>query len=80
MNDLASSSMRISPRVNLDKTTVMFNDYVLPERVAVHVAVLIATFQSDGNNFEDQVNRRIPLGFLIVDPTVPKNEIWTLTV
>ncbi|CAB3258972.1 unnamed protein product [Arctia plantaginis] len=58
--------------MNLDKTKVMFNEHVLPEPIAVHGAVLEVvqnyvylgqTLQLGRNNFEDEVNRRIRLGW-----------------
>ena len=72
LNDLAESSLRIGLRMNLDKTKVMFNEHVLPEPIAIHGAVLEVvrkyvylgqTLQLGRNNFEDEVNRRIQLGW-----------------
>ncbi|CAB3240548.1 unnamed protein product [Arctia plantaginis] len=72
LNDLADTSVRIGLRMNLDKTKVMFNEHVLPEPIAVHGAVLEVvqnyvylgqTLQLGRNNFEDEVNRRIRLGW-----------------
>ncbi|RVE54059.1 hypothetical protein evm_001182 [Chilo suppressalis] len=72
LNDLADSSIRIGLRMNLDKTKVMFNEHVLPEPIAIHGAVLEVvqkyvylgqTLQLGRNNFEDEVNRRIQLGW-----------------
>ncbi|RVE40575.1 hypothetical protein evm_014776 [Chilo suppressalis] len=72
LNDLADSSIRIGLRMNLDKTKVMFNEHVLPEPIAIHGAVLEVvqkyvylgqTLQLSRNNFEEEVNRRIRLGW-----------------
>lgn len=72
LNDLADSSVRIGLRMNFDKTKVMFNEHVLPEPVAVHGAVLEVVqkyvylgqaLQLGRNSFEDEVNRRIQLGW-----------------
>jgi hypothetical protein len=72
LNDLADSSVSIGLRMNLDKTTVMFNEHVLPEPIAIHGAVLEVfqkyvylrqTLQLGRNNFEDEINRRIQLGW-----------------
>jgi hypothetical protein len=72
LNDLADSSVSIGLRMNLDKTKVMFNEHGLREPIAIHRAVLEVvqkyvylgqTLQLGRNNFEDEVNRRIQLGW-----------------
>jgi hypothetical protein len=72
LDDLADSSSRIGLRMNLDKTKVMFNEHVLPESIAICGAVrevvqkyvyLGQTLQLGRNNFEDEVNKRIKLGW-----------------
>jgi hypothetical protein len=72
LNDLVDSCVRIGLRMNLDKTKVMFNKHVLSEPIAICRAVLKGlqryvylgqTLQLGRNNFEDEVNRRIQLGW-----------------
>jgi hypothetical protein len=72
VNNLADSSVRIGLRMNLDKTKVMFDEHVLPEPIAICGAVLEViqkyvylgqTLQLGRNNFEDEVNRGIQLGW-----------------
>jgi hypothetical protein len=72
LNDLADSSVSIGLRINLDKTKVMFNEHGLREPIAIHRAFLEVvqkyvyfgqTLQLGRNNFEDEVNRRIQLGW-----------------
>jgi hypothetical protein len=72
LNHLADSSARIGLRIVLDKTKVMFNEHVLPEPITICGAVLKVvqkyvyfgqTLQLGRNNFEDEVNKRIQLGW-----------------
>jgi hypothetical protein len=72
LNDLADSSARIGLRMNLDKTKVMFNEHVLLEPITILKAVLEVvlkyvylgrTLQLGRNDFEDDANRRIQLGW-----------------
>ncbi|XP_046976516.1 uncharacterized protein LOC124542632 [Vanessa cardui] len=65
LNDLADSSMRIGLRMNLDKTKVMFNEHVPPEPIAIHGTVLevVQKYTLGRNNLEDEVNKRIQLGW-----------------
>jgi hypothetical protein len=72
LNDLADSSARIGLQMNLDKTKVMLNEHVLKEPIAICWAVLEVvqkyiylgqTLQLRRNNFEDEVHRRIQMGW-----------------
>jgi hypothetical protein len=74
MNDLADSSVRISLRMNLDKTKVIFNEHNLPETIANRGAVFDVvqkyvyfgqTLQLGRNNFEEEVNRTIQLDWAV---------------
>jgi hypothetical protein len=89
LNDQADSSVRIGLRENLDKTKVRFNEHVLREPIAIRGVVLKfvhkyvylgQTLQLGRNNFEDEVNRRIQLGWaafgklrLVLSSSIPQS-------
>ena len=72
LNSLNSASRRVGLGMNLDKTKVMFNEYVIPSPVTVegvvvevvsHYTYLGQMVQLGKNNFTKEVDKRIQLGW-----------------
>lgn len=76
LNDMVDSSVRISLRMNLEKTTIMFNEHILPKPVAVLGAVFkvvqkyvyVMTYESKTMTGDLVLEWRPHLGKRIVGP------------